>query len=429
MERLERLESKEMNEPNNEMELIGTALTNFDRVSAGLALLEKNYKGVLYEVDTPMGMAHAKAARKAIRDPRYEVEKIRKDIKAPLLALGRRVDATAAQITNALLELENPIHEQIKFEEDRIEQEKIAIANAEAARLAQIQAFIEGFRQWPIQAAGKSSALVNQMLQTASDYEITEDVFQEHTATAKSVLMASLAALQGIYQERLNHEAEQARIIAERAELARLREESAERDRLAKEAQAKADAEAAEALRLERLAIAAEAAATAEKLRKEQEAAAEILRRQRAENDRIAAEQQAELDRQAEENRRIAREKAAEVERQAEVQRRENAAEAKRLAEQQAETERRNEEERARQADEAGRIAAARAALEAEQAAIAEAQRKASEPKPEPPKHRTVERPTAAQLIALVAEHYRVSPEMAEKWLRNIKWTNSEVAV
>lgn len=240
---------------NTELELIGTALQSFDRVAAGLALLEKNYKGVLYEVDTSMGMTHAKAARQAIRGPRYDLEKIRKDAKAPLLSLGKRLDSEAARITNALLELENPIHQQIKYEEDRIEQEKLAAAVAEATRIAQIQKFIDGIRNWPVNAAGKSSALVDQMIQTATDYVIDPAVFEERADEVKGVLMASLAALQGIHITALAQEAEQARIVAERAELARLRSEQVERDRIAqaeqnernrvaREAQARLDAEA-----------------------------------------------------------------------------------------------------------------------------------------------------------------------------------------
>lgn len=230
---------------SNEMELIGTALQNFDRVAAGLALLEKNFKGVLYEVDTPMGMAHAKAARASIREPRYEVERLRKDAKAPILALGKRLDAEATRITNALLTLETPIDEQIKSEEGRREQERLAKIAAENSRIASIQAAIDEIRNWPVKAAGKSSALVEQMCSHASDHQITESVFQERTEEAKQVLQASLAALSGIHADRMAAEAEAARIIKERAELATLRAEQDVRDKASRAVQAKLDQEAA----------------------------------------------------------------------------------------------------------------------------------------------------------------------------------------
>jgi len=286
--------------PDNEMELIGTALANFDRVAAGLALLEKNFKGVLYEVDTPLGMAHAKAARSEIREPRYEVERLRKDAKAPILALGKRLDAEATRITNALLTLETPIDEQIKFEEARIAQEKIDRANAEAARVATIQRLIDGIRNWPVNAAGKHSSLVRQQTQEAAQYTIDPAVFEEKTDEAKAVLESSRAAMAGILAERVAHEAEQERIKAERIELEKLRAEQVERDRVAREAQAEAIAKQNE-----------------------------VLRQQRSENERIARERQAELDAQAEaqrkakaaEDARIATERA-ELERQQEALRR-----------------------------------------------------------------------------------------------------------
>lgn len=259
---------------NTEIELIGTALQNFDRVAAGLALLEKNYKGVLYEVETRLGMDHAKAARSAIREPRYEVERLRKGAKAPILALGKRLDAEATRITNALLTLETPIDEQIKSEEARIEQEKQASAAVEAARVAQIQTLIDGIRNWPANAVGKPAALVSQMLNTAIDYRIEDAVFQERTEEAKGVLMISVTALNGVRAERVAHEAEQERIKAERLELDKLRAEQAERDRVAREVQAAENAKQAE-----------------------------ILRQERAENDRIARARQAEIDAQAEQQR------------------------------------------------------------------------------------------------------------------------------
>lgn len=284
---------------NNEMELIGTALQNFDRVSAGLALLEKNFKGMLYDVETAMGMEHAKAARAAIREPRYEVERLRKSAKAPLLALGKRLDAEATRITTALLTLEAPIQEQIKGEEDRLEREKLAREAAEAQRVADIYTRIEGIRGWPVQASGKHSSLVQQMMQTAVDYRI--EGFAEFTDTASAVLESSRAALSGILNERVTHEAEQERIKADRIELEKLRAEQAEHAKVAATEQAKV---AADAKRLQDV----------------------ELRKEREENARIAAVRQAELDRQAEEQRkanaveagRIAAERA-ELERQQEM--------------------------------------------------------------------------------------------------------------
>jgi hypothetical protein len=356
---------------NNEMELIGTALQNFDRVAAGLALLEKNFKGVLYEVDTAMGMAHAKAARQSIRAPRYELEKIRKDAKAPLLALGKRLDSEATRITNALLVLENPIHEQIKNEEDRLEREKQERAQAEALRVAQIRARIDVIRAAPSAVAAKGSAAIQAIL---ADYEskTIDESYAEFREEAATALTTTLLALRSLHDQAKEREAEAERIKAERLELAKLRAEQEARDRLAREAQAKADAEA--------------------KAERDAEAAAQ------AEANRLA---RAAIEREAAENRRIAAERQAEFDRQESIARQAREAQAKRQA-----------------------------TAAAELAAREEALRKANDPKPRALGGRGVkgpQNPGRDAITQVLADHYSVDVGMIRRWLKEIDW-ESEAA-
>lgn len=93
---------------NTNIDKVTGALADFNRVEAGLAALTKQYAGVVYDVTTTEGIEAARVARRAIREPRYEVEKVRKDAKAPLLALGRQIDDEAKRITSALLKIETP---------------------------------------------------------------------------------------------------------------------------------------------------------------------------------------------------------------------------------------------------------------------------------------------------------------------------------
>jgi hypothetical protein len=141
---------------NNEMELISGALIAIDRVEAGLALLRRNYEGVIFDPTTKTGMETARAARQAIRQPRIEVEKIRKAAKAPLLALGKRLDAEAARITGELVKLEEPIHAVIVEEENRKEQERIAKAIAEQKRVADLHEKIAELRGNPSLSSNRS---------------------------------------------------------------------------------------------------------------------------------------------------------------------------------------------------------------------------------------------------------------------------------
>lgn len=254
------------------------AVAELDRVAAGIAELKSLYAGIVYDVRTTKGMDEAKAARAAIREPRYEIEKVRKAAKAPILKLGKELDDRAKAITSEILAIEEPIDWQIKNEEARKEAEKKAKIEAEQKRVAGIQAKIDAIRNWPTNATGKPSSLVEQQLRSAEDYVIGAD-FEEFADTARAALETSRVAMRGILAERQAHEAEQARIKAEREELARLRaeqqkREAEERARIAEEerkAKAERDAEAARQ--------------------------AEQLRAQRDESERIARERQAEFDR------------------------------------------------------------------------------------------------------------------------------------
>lgn len=75
-------------------------VAEFDKIAAGLAALAQAHPvDVVCDVTTPAGMKQAVAGRAAWRDPRVAVEKARKAAKAPVLELGRKIDAFAAEVT------------------------------------------------------------------------------------------------------------------------------------------------------------------------------------------------------------------------------------------------------------------------------------------------------------------------------------------
>lgn len=304
-----------------DLEIVQTALVEFDKVRAGLAQLETTYKGVLFEVDTPKGMELAKAARQVLRAPRYAVEKIRKETKAPLLALGRKLDADAAAITTEIMKLEDPIDQQIKNEEDRKERERQAKIDAENARISGINSAIDAIRSMPVRASGKTSVQIA-AVQAEAAAIVIDASFAEFAEQASAALAQTVAALAGLHAGAVAAEAEAARLAAEREELSRLRaaEEQraqAERARIAEENRRIAEAQAAEFARqqaeLAEQRRADAAAAEAERTRlaeiaREQERLAQIERSKLAEEDRLrreeAARQQAELDAQREQLRK-----------------------------------------------------------------------------------------------------------------------------
>ena len=240
-----------------EIEQVQGVLAEFSRVEAGLAELRAKHGNVVYEVTTTAGFEAAKAARAEIRAPRYAVEQVRKAAKAPLLALGKRIDVEAMRITEAILEVERPVDEQIKAEEAR------RLADREAKRAAEV----ERLRQ-----------------------EVAEKlrVEQEQLAAEREKLAAERAAIEAAAAEqrrKAEAEALAARQKAE-AEAAALRKRAAE--------------EAAAAKREADMELAAQRKAIADaKEKADREAAAERarLKAERAATERVAAEQAAEAER------------------------------------------------------------------------------------------------------------------------------------
>lgn len=354
--------AQETQDKASALQIITTKLASFDALEQRIPGLKHTYGGVVFDVTTAKGMAAAKAARAAVREPRFECETFRKELKAPILELGRQVDSRAKEITTALEAIEDPIHEQITNEEARKEREREAKIKAEQERTEGIQRRIDAIRAWPINAAGKPSVLVAQMLLDANSYTIGEE-FAEFVPMATQAITASRAALVGIHAERLAHEAEQAKLEADRKELEALRAQAAEREAADK---ARRDAEEKEA-----------------KDRRDAEAALQAaqLKAEKAEQDRLLAERQAELDRQA----------LAQLEQQR-LTREANEAEQRRLAQERAELARQQEAQRLK--DEQAE------AVRAEQARIA-----------------SVTRPTDDELVAVLAAHYRVPTAKVVEWL------------
>lgn len=212
---------------------VETALSEFDKIEAGLAELRGKYDGVVFPVTTTAGMKEATAARAEIREPRYKTEHARKAGKAPVLELGRNIEQRAAYITDELLKIETPIDEQIKAEEARKEREREAKETAERERVARIQAQIESIREWPMNAIGKPSAVIAEFLDVARawDYSAWAQEFTDVAEQAKVQTMTRLTTMHGLAGEA---EAEAVRLQAERAEIERQKAEQAEAAKIAK---------------------------------------------------------------------------------------------------------------------------------------------------------------------------------------------------
>lgn len=319
-----------------ELIAVNAQLIELDQVEAGLKDLETQLAGVVFDVKTRPGMVDAIASRALVRSPRLDVERIRKVAKAPVLALGRSIDARAAAITGRLVALEQPIDDQIKVEEQRKANEKALALEEERLRVAAIRANIASIAGRPAALVGWPSPKLADMLERLRNFpEVGRDFYEEFADEAQAALTESIERIAALLVATIAHEAELAALIAEREELAILREADAQR-RIA-EAEADESRRAEQALADQAAREVADKAAAVER-GKAMEAAA-------AERDRLtllAAAEQAErkaiADREA-----IDR---AEADRLAAIERK---AETERLASERAELER----QRLRLADEA----------------------------------------------------------------------------
>lgn len=263
---------------------VETALTEFEKLSAGLADLAERFPvDLVYDVTTGKGMVEAIAHRAAWREPRLAVERLRRQAKAPVIALGKDIDNRAAWLTEQLLLGEKPIDQIIKAEEARKEAIKQAKIDAEIERTMKIQEAIAEINMVAMGAAGRSSADIAQAVSDLTAAVPTEDVFQEMLPQALAARTATLAKLDMAHKAALHTEAEAARLASEREELAALRAAAAEQ---------KARDEAA--ARIEQQRIAAE---QAERQRMLDEQAAAVAA-EKAEAARVQAEQQREIERQ-----------------------------------------------------------------------------------------------------------------------------------
>jgi len=227
------------------------------------------------------------------------------------------------------------------------EREKQAKAAAEKARVDGIRQRIAEIQAIPAMLVGKQSETIAAAIESLEVVEITLEAFAEFAGESQMVKIAAVAKLGEMLSAQIAHEQEQARLQAEREQLARERAEATERERIAAAARAEEERKAREAREAEEA-----------RLRAEREKHEAELRAQQESHERLMAERQAELDR-----------KQAEIDRKEREQREREEAESR--------VKREAEEQAARQ--EAERIAAEQAAIEyqriADEQVAAEAER------------------------------------------------------
>lgn len=261
-----------------------------------------------YDVNTTAGLDMAKRRRAVFRTLRTDVEKARKERKAPILEIGKLLDSKAKELTAKIEPLEAAHDALIKAEETRKAEEKAERERIEAERIAALRKRVDDIRAIAARSTAKDSAEIAAEIDTLDQLLVTADEFGELAGEAMMAQTDTLATLRDLEQAAKAREAEAARLAAERLELERLRAEAAERERqdaqrrAEEEAKAKAAREAEEArLQAERDAHAAEMRRQTEAFEARQREAAEAAQRAREAEEKRMAEARADIERQRQE--------------------------------------------------------------------------------------------------------------------------------
>ena len=269
---------------------------------AQIAKLAKEYKEVPADLTVKANYALVKKATSQLRGLRGEVEARRKELKSDALVYGRKVDAAAKEITEKLVEIEEPFATAKKEFDTRIELEKREKALAEERRVDGINERIAAISVL-VQAhiSSRSIEIVSALNDLGNNHTPVEEWAMEFSDKAKSVMQETTAKLQELYAMKLQQETAEADRLAAEAK----RKEEEEAARVARDAELEKQRLELEAER-DRLAaenkrIADEAAVQAEQARQEQaikDAEAKKIQdereRQHYEELRIAQEQQEE---------------------------------------------------------------------------------------------------------------------------------------
>jgi hypothetical protein len=289
------MESKELTLPERAAVALGTAKHEQELIE----LVKKSES--ITVIKNVAGREQCHSALMMLRNARVVIEKIGKTAREDATQFSKAVIAEEKRLV-AITQAEEVRLQEIRDAWDAArEAEKRAKEAAEANRVAAIRAKIEAFMLDAVTAAGGKSAQIAAYIDRLMATQITFEEFEELSGEAEAKRVNTLAWLEERRGEAVAREAEDARVAAEREELARLRAEQEERDRAAAAERAAQEARDRAAREAEEAARRAEHAAAEAKLRADREAHEAEMRAQREELARQQSELVAERRRQREE--------------------------------------------------------------------------------------------------------------------------------
>ncbi len=232
---------------------VQTAVAGFDKIAAGIAALERAHPVTLVaDASTKDGMAILKAGYKAWSDPRKELERRRKEAKAPVIALGRNVDAFAAVLEKQLRAGEDNYYQQI--EAYKVEQARIAeeAKKLDDARKEKHEKALAKIRSYAAMATGLPAARIANGIAAIEAMRFGAE-WEEFASKAVIAQTETLVQLKQMLEQAKTAEAEaEALKIKNEAEAAAREQQRLENERVAAQLKAQRDALEAQAAALRR---------------------------------------------------------------------------------------------------------------------------------------------------------------------------------
>ena len=218
-------------------------LARFTATETALRKLAERYSRVAFNVQTPKGLAEAKAARNELREQgRYAVQRIEKVVKDDVNDLKRIMASEAARLIAIVKPVEDAVDAQIKAREEALAAEKAERERIEAERVARHHTNLTTLRSYVAQGKGKTSDQLTKAAAAVSAIGLDPEAWEEFHDQAVNV--------RAQVHEELSRMAAEAKVREdERAEAERLR---AENMRILAAQKAEADRIAAERAEIER---------------------------------------------------------------------------------------------------------------------------------------------------------------------------------
>lgn len=205
-----------------------TALAKFDVTEASIAKLRERM--AMEPVKDKNEFTVLKANLAEVRGKRTDVEKRRKELKAPLLAEGKRIDDAAKQLTDKLRAIEDPLEAHKKDWEKREKKRKADEEERKRLRRIEIQNLLQKIRDQVNDPYAEIPELERRLQVLEDTNEPTKTLFDEHVTEAKALLAECRAKAKKLLDDARARAEEDARREEERKQLEEQRKALAEKE-------------------------------------------------------------------------------------------------------------------------------------------------------------------------------------------------------